>query len=350
MDIKFIRDDTEAKAIKELNEILDVLSEQKHSREVYAAKRFLLALFYASRPPSEAAPIPDQHPTITIHEPAYIKAALSNFSIPIKIKNRPRPSHDKVPVPSHIKSLRDKVGMPKPAEPPVEAYVPAPSVKEEVKGEDVPMPPVEVHPDFEKPFLDYEKDYPLTIFRDRAGVAVVRSALDKTENGMTYNVVGPSVDVKALGIAKDLIAKDIRKKPELFDDEKFMRKNLENALKKAKVPYSDDYADKLRYFLKRDLLGFGRVDPFLQDPNVKSVICDGVDKPVRVSFDNNMEVTTNVVYSNAEELNSFVKYLASKAGSALPGSPNFEGVVNSWKVDGTVGFGSISSKFIIQRP
>ncbi|MEM4245251.1 MAG: hypothetical protein QW404_00820 [Candidatus Nanoarchaeia archaeon] len=360
MDIKFIRDDTEEKAIKELNEILETISVKQRFKDVNAAKRFMLGVFRASKPPTEKAPIPSEHLTLTPAEmPSYAK---NNFGLdfskpvsikpvgPLKIPIAPKPSQVKVPIPP--KSKYDKPPLApsrRPPEAPTPSVMMPSQIAEEKKEEDIPLPPKEEVLEFEKPFLDYEKYYPLTIAKDRFGVALVRSTLEKAEDGMVYNVVEPAVDAKALSYAKDYLMKDLRKKPQLLDDEKFIKKKLEKAMKKVKLPYSDDYADKLKYYIRRDSLGFGKVDALLQDPKVKSVMCDGLDKPVKVFFDKDLEVRSNVVFSIPDELNSFVKHLASKVNHNPKSGPNFEGVVGDWKVEGTIGFGNISSKFIIRR-
>ncbi len=345
MDIKFIRDDTEERAIKELNEILEVLSSETQSRKVYAAKRFLLAMFAASRPPAE-------QPTL-VQEAPYMKSAISRgLSIPIRIKERPAV---KVPTPpmSQLRAQQlarqKKIPVAKP-----EAPLPTPRPSEvrrvEKKFGIIPSPSKEEFLEFEDPFPELERSYPLTILKDTNGVAIVRNSLGMSGEGVVYNISEPSVDANALGFAKDLIAKDVRKKPQYLDDDRYMKKNIEKALKKAKLNYSDDYADRLKYFLRRDLVGFGKVDAFLQDPNVRSVVCGGVDKPVRVLFNNGLEVKSDVVFSNAAELDSFVKYLSTKFPCNPVSGPNFEGIFNNWKIEGILGFGNISSKFVIRRP
>ncbi|MFH1332542.1 MAG: hypothetical protein ABIH63_04650, partial [archaeon] len=337
MDIKFIRDDTEQKAIEELNEILEVLSSKQYSRDVYAAKKFLLALFTASKQPAptpvKVAPFPAQHPTF-VEEVSYIPSAISGefpreFFIPMKVKARPVV---KVPTPPQSQLLKAyeqarmkkiPVAKPEAPTPAPEPLVKAPEVEKKVEG--IPAPPEEQVIELEEAFHDLENNYPLPVLKGRNGVAIVRNSVEKSADGMVYNVAEPVVDAKAVGYAKDLIARDIKKDPSKFDDDAFMSKHLAKALKKSKIAYSDDYADRLKYFVKRDLVGFGRVDPLLQDPNVKSVICDGVDKPVRVVFNNGLEVKSNVVFSNQDELNSFVKYLSSKFPYNPKLGPNFEG-------------------------
>ena len=39
---------------------------------------------------------------------------------------------------------------------------------------------------------------------------------------------------------------------------------------------------KILYHAERDLVGFGKVDPLMRDPNIEDISCDGVKKPVFV--------------------------------------------------------------------
>jgi len=345
MDIRFIRDDTEEKAISELNEILDVLSAKRHSSEVYTAHRFMLALFSASKKPVEEPPVTPKLPIPSILTPqkaAYTRHASSKKPFGPKRLRKIFGGH--VPHPP-VQAVKSPVVKPSP--------VPMPVIPMPLKHEDIPIPmPLKKEGLESKGLsLDYWKSYPLSVLRDGKGVVIVSVSLDKSSDGMVYKITEPSVDSKALLSAKDLIAKHVKKKSALLDDEKFMGKNIAKALKKVNIPYSDDHADKLKYFLKRDLVGFGRVDAFLYDPNIKSVVCDGIGTPVVVSFSNNVKLKTNVVFSTPDELNSFVKYLSSKVGPFVPGSgPNFGGLFNGWRVDGIIGFNNINSKFIITRP
>ena len=328
-----------------------------------------MALFHASRPPDVPVPIPAGHPTVIINESEFVKTAMAkSFSIPVSVKHRPvhrapvlaRPKgfaplkKNAVPVPSGIKPAPSPVMlMPAPereimVEKTVEkAEVPVPSERQD---DDIPLPGKEEALDFERPFIGYEKDYPLAIFKGRDGVAIVRISLDKTDTEMVYTLNEPPVDMKVLALAEDYLAKDLRRKPQLFEDAVYMKKCIGKAMSKSKVPYSDGYADKVKYFISRDVFGFGKVDAFVHDPSIVAVICDGLDKPVTVKFDNNIEIKTNVVFSTPDELNSFVKGLALKVNYDPKNGPSFEGMVNGWKVECTMGFGPISPKFVVRKP
>ncbi len=399
MDIKFIRDDTEEKAVKELTEILNVLSSKRNSSEVYAAKKFLLALIAASKQgikeQAEIVEIKPNKPEVITRKP-FVAAQKLDFSaitlqqgnsvsqeqtkaefIPAfdaraKQERSAVPSIPKQGIPNIISILPKKEETPSTIPQPVEqepSIIPIlPKQKDvmqepiEVEKKTSPVPErfevkqeakqEEVLPKLEsgKPrkITSSEVGPPLVFIKDRYGGALVLSSITKTETGLMYRVMEPVVDRKALSMAKILMGKDILKKPEYLEDEKFMKKNIEKAMKRVNLKYSEDYAERLRYFLRRDLFGFGQVEVLMHDPRISSIICDGVGRPVRILLGNG-EVITNVVFSNPEELNSFVKYIASKGGYVPSAGPNFGLVFEDWKIEGIVGFGGVSSRFIMRK-
>ncbi|MGB9778565.1 MAG: type II/IV secretion system ATPase subunit, partial [Candidatus Bathyarchaeales archaeon] len=79
---------------------------------------------------------------------------------------------------------------------------------------------------------------------------------------------------------------------------------------------------KILYHAERDLVGFGRIDPFMRDPNIEDISCDGVKKPVYVWHRNYESVETNVEFESDEELDNMVVKLVHMAGkhvsSAFP--------------------------------
>ncbi len=74
---------------------------------------------------------------------------------------------------------------------------------------------------------------------------------------------------------------------------------------------------KIIYYVERDLLGYGPIDPMMRDPNVEDISCDGVGKPIFVWHRKYESIPTNVVFDKAEELDEFVLRLAHKAGKHL---------------------------------
>ncbi|OYR57972.1 ATPase, T2SS/T4P/T4SS family [Halorubrum halodurans] len=74
--------------------------------------------------------------------------------------------------------------------------------------------------------------------------------------------------------------------------------------------------EKLLYYLKRDFIGYERIDPIKHDINVEDVSCDGYDSPVFVYHADYEQVITNV-YHGTDELDDFVVKLAQRSGKGI---------------------------------
>ncbi len=73
---------------------------------------------------------------------------------------------------------------------------------------------------------------------------------------------------------------------------------------------------KILYFLKRDFIGYGRIDAIKHDINVEDVSCDGYNSPVFVYHGSYEQVITNVEHGQ-RELDNFVIKLAQRSGKGI---------------------------------
>ncbi|UCH03166.1 MAG: type II/IV secretion system ATPase subunit [Candidatus Bathyarchaeota archaeon] len=72
--------------------------------------------------------------------------------------------------------------------------------------------------------------------------------------------------------------------------------------------------EKLLYYLVRDHLGFGKIDPLMHDPLIEDISCDGVNIHLYVWHRKYEYVPTNIYFQNAKELNSYALRLAYMCG------------------------------------
>lgn len=71
---------------------------------------------------------------------------------------------------------------------------------------------------------------------------------------------------------------------------------------------------RILYHLVRDNLGYGKIDGLMRDDAIEDISCDGVDVPIYIYHQDYYNIQTNIRIGE-EELNSFVRKLAEKAGS-----------------------------------
>ncbi len=75
----------------------------------------------------------------------------------------------------------------------------------------------------------------------------------------------------------------------------------------------------LTYYIDRDFLGMGVIEPFMHDPEIEDVSCDGVGIPLYLFHRNPLlgSIPTNTVFNNNEDLDSYLIRLAQLCGQAI---------------------------------
>jgi flagellar protein FlaI len=79
---------------------------------------------------------------------------------------------------------------------------------------------------------------------------------------------------------------------------------------------SEYQAEKLLYLLKRDFIGYARIDPIKHDINVEDISCDGYDSRVFVYHTDYEQIISNVEHGT-DELDEFVVKLAQRSGKGI---------------------------------
>ncbi|GGC59451.1 ATPase, T2SS/T4P/T4SS family [Haloferax sulfurifontis] len=83
---------------------------------------------------------------------------------------------------------------------------------------------------------------------------------------------------------------------------------------------ADDLNDyqvrKLQYYLRRDFIGYERIDGIKHDINVEDISCDGYNSPVFVYHSDYEQIISNV-YHGEGELDDFVVKLAQRSGKGI---------------------------------
>jgi len=79
---------------------------------------------------------------------------------------------------------------------------------------------------------------------------------------------------------------------------------------------SEYQVEKLLYLLKRNFIGFERIDGIKHDINVEDISCDGYNSPVFVYHSDYEQIITNV-YHGVDELDDFVVKMAQRSGKGI---------------------------------
>jgi len=74
--------------------------------------------------------------------------------------------------------------------------------------------------------------------------------------------------------------------------------------------------EKMLYMLKRDFIGYGKIDPIKHDINVEDISCDGYNSRVFVYHTDYEQIISNVEHGESE-LDDFVVKLAQRSGKGI---------------------------------
>jgi len=329
-DIKFILDRTLQEQQKALEEVLRVVQKKPYpTEESLHLATFIHALYqtapFIKHPQLKKIIAKQEKEVEKIKEAEKQEIRRSSFN-PFS-KPLPMP-----PKPHHVIVNKKEIAIPVPMAP-----------------QQVNVPKIETPIKEELPTLEPKKrEYVVNLFGTPVGILI---APDEKTFKLTYRVIEPVIDSNVLKLTKDYIKKDFQKDYKILDHEELLREKVEKACKKSKVQFTEDYPKKIKYYLKRDLAGFRRIDPMMQDNNVKAVYVHGINRPVIIEFGDNIEkIQSNVFFTDSNDLNVLISKLARLTGSEINESnPILNTVFQGIKIQATLGFGGTASKLIIKK-
>jgi flagellar protein FlaI len=126
-------------------------------------------------------------------------------------------------------------------------------------------------------------------------------------------------------ILEILLAEIESPKEEILDPRKFFAEEAKKIVDKYRISLGwlpDVSWYKILYHAERDLVGFGKIDSLMRDPNIEDISCDGVNKPVYIWHRQFESIETNLQLESDEILDNMVVKLVHMAGkhvsSAFP--------------------------------
>ncbi len=131
--------------------------------------------------------------------------------------------------------------------------------------------------------------------------------LDKAERYLLY-------EVKELVRNKLIYGKVSEKKKS--DKERILEKTLEEVLEEYDLYVDKQTFHKFFYYIRRDFIGFYKIDGIMRDPYIEDISCDGWNIPIFVYHWNYGNMQTNIKFDR-RELDSFVIRLAQRSGKHI---------------------------------
>ena len=150
--------------------------------------------------------------------------------------------------------------------------------------------------------------------------AITRDLITK---GLKYVVIEPTLTAKEKDqlkriteILRETLDVDLRRIERKEDAEDYLRRAIEEIVKKYKIPLEREAVRKMEYYIIRDFIHYGKIDPLMHDHMVEDISCDGYNVPVYVWHREYESLPTNISFGE-KELDSFVVRLAYLAGKHI---------------------------------
>ena len=147
---------------------------------------------------------------------------------------------------------------------------------------------------------------------------------DKTNKYM-YEVVEPKLNDKlsnVLAKIKELLEQKLDidfSKLKLVEAGEYLKEQIAELINYFHFKITPTEEKILRYYVERDFIGLGRIEPIMRDNRIEDISCDGIGIPIFIYHRNPAlgSVMTSVGFENGDELDSFITRLVQLSGKSI---------------------------------
>ena len=177
---------------------------------------------------------------------------------------------------------------------------------------DLVMDDIEIGEDFEE--LDTYPVYP--------PFSYVRVLFDKRDYSRFYYVVEPKAskqEQEDLDTIKTVLQRALNINRETLEEtqEDFLKQAVDDILDSYRLKSRKSNRAKIHYFIERDLIGYGKIDTMMRDPNIEDVSCDGPGVEIFVYHRRFESLRTNVMWEDELELEQYLIRMAQRCGKHI---------------------------------
>ena len=177
---------------------------------------------------------------------------------------------------------------------------------------DLVMDDIEIGEDFEE--LDTYPVYP--------PFSYVRVLFDKRDYSRFYYVVEPKAtkqEQEDLDTIQSVLQRALNIDRDTLDEtqEDFLKQAVDDILDSYRLKSRKSNRAKIHYFIERDLIGYGKIDTMMRDPNIEDVSCDGPGVEIFVYHRRFESLRTNVMWEDEQELENYIIRMAQRCGKHI---------------------------------
>jgi len=177
-------------------------------------------------------------------------------------------------------------------------------------------------PDFNLKEIDIS--YDLIKFEQKV-FASVNIKWSDPDSSLIYHLIEPRLEseerillnqIKTIFIEKLDVDFTALRKEEARD---YLLSKFEDMIKTISPEMPEEKKKDFLYYIERDFIGLGKINPLMKDPNLEDISCDGVGIPLYIYHRNPLigSVKTNIYFETSDELDVFVNKLAQRCGKSI---------------------------------
>jgi len=144
---------------------------------------------------------------------------------------------------------------------------------------------------------------------------------DPETQKVRYEIIEPTLqeeEEKQLKELKSLLMQEVDVNSNEIETKKkaedYLKERTKEIIKKYKIKIVPEAVDKLVYYVVRDFIGYGRIDPLMKDHLIEDISADGVNIPIYVWHRMYESIPTNIIFKEESELDSFIVRMAYLSG------------------------------------
>jgi len=99
--------------------------------------------------------------------------------------------------------------------------------------------------------------------------------------------------------------------------ENYLKEQTRQIIKRYHIRVQPEAIDKLTYYIVRDFVGYGKIDPLMKDHLIEDISADGVNIPIYVWHRLYESLPTNIIFQDEAELDSFIVRMAYLSGKNI---------------------------------
>ena len=152
--------------------------------------------------------------------------------------------------------------------------------------------------------------------------AFARIVRDKQTLNILYQMIEPPLTKKEQEQREEIMDIFIRSLTANIeeidaDPDAYLRTALDKVIKSYGMKINKKSKSKMFYYLRRDLIGYGKMDMMMHDVNVEDISLDGTNVPIFAYHRKFESIETTCVWETDQELESYVIKLAQRCGKHI---------------------------------